>query len=535
MSDDGPVAARRKASYIPASFFSPASEPASRMAQSPAHRLAADQLVEAITDVALVILDAEGRITSWNAGARAITGWTPDEVLGQHVSIIYPPEDVAAGKPERELAIARETGRYVEQGTRQRKDGSRLIAKATITLLTDDSGAPAGFAKSTVDITDLIEAEDALERREAHLTSILETVPDAMIVTDERGTIESFSATAVRLFGYEPEEVIGENVRMLMPSPYREHHDGYMRRYLETGERRIVGTGRVVTGQRKDGTTFPLELAIGEMREADRRRFTGFIRDVSDRQRAETRMAELQAELVHMSRFTALGEMASTLAHEINQPLTAIANYLKGCRRILERMEGPQVPMLAGAVEDAANQALRAGQVIRHLREFVARGESERHIERLPKLVEDTSALALVGAREKGVRVSYRFDPRAELVLVDRIQVQQVLLNLIRNAIEAMEGERRELVVSTRALPAEGLVEIRVSDTGPGIAPEIAAQLFQPFITTKPHGMGVGLSICRTIVESHGGKISVESEPGRGATFRFTLRAVDEKELRHVE
>ncbi|MGJ3263244.1 MAG: PAS domain-containing sensor histidine kinase [Salinarimonas sp.] len=506
------------------------------MAQPTTHRLAADQLVEAITDVALVVLDADGRIASWNAGACAITGWTPEEVLGQHFSIIYPPEDVADGKPERELAIARASGRCVEQGARQRKDGSRLIVKTTITLLTDDAGAPVGFAKTTVDITDLVAAEDALERREAHLTSILDAVPDAMIVTDERGTIESFSATAVRLFGYEPQEVIGANVRILMPSPYREHHDGYMRRYLETGERRIVGTGRVVTGQRKDGTTFPLELAIGEMREADRRRFTGFIRDVSDRQRAETRLAELQAELVHMSRFTALGEMASTLAHEINQPLTAIANYLKGCRRILEKMDGPQVSTLSDAVEEAANQALRAGQVIRHLRDFVARGESERHIESLPKLVEDSSALALIGAREKGVRVAYRFDPRATLVLVDRIQVQQVLLNLIRNAIEAMvDGPRRELVVSTKALPDEGLVEVRVSDTGPGIAPDIIERLFQPFVTTKAHGMGVGLSICRTIVESHGGKISADGEPGRGTTFRFTLRALDEKELNNVE
>ncbi|MGP9820762.1 PAS domain-containing sensor histidine kinase [Salinarimonas sp. NSM] len=506
------------------------------MAQPTTHRLAADQLVEAITDVALVVLDPRGLIESWNAGACALTGWTSEEVLGQQFSIIYPPEDIAEGKPERELAIALETGRYTEQGARQRKDGSRFVAKTTITLLTDDAGVPVGFAKATIDITDLVAAEDALERREAHLTSILETVPDAMIVTDERGTIESFSATAVRLFGYEAQEVIGENVRMLMPSPYREHHDGYMRRYLETGERRIVGTGRVVTGQRKDATTFPMELAIGEMREGGRRRFTGFIRDVSDRQRAQTRLAELQAELVHMSRFTALGEMASTLAHEINQPLTAIANYLKGCRRILEKMDGPQVPMLSGAVEEAANQALRAGQVIRHLREFVARGESERHIESLPKLVEDACALALVGAREKGVRVSYRFDPQAKLALVDRIQVQQVLLNLIRNAIEAMvEGARRELVVTTRALPHEGLVEIRVADTGPGIAPEIATHLFQPFVTTKAHGMGVGLSICRTIVESHGGKISADSEPGRGTTFRFTLRALDEKELDDVE
>jgi two-component system, LuxR family, sensor kinase FixL len=199
-------------------------------------------------------------------------------------------------------------------------------------------------------------------------------------------------------------------------------------------------------------------------------------------------------------------------------------------------MDGNEVPMLRDAVNAAADQALRAGQVIRHLREFVARGESERHIENLPKLIEEASALALVGAKEKGVRVVFRLDPSAPLVLADRIQVQQVLLNLIRNAIEAMQdAPRRELVVATRALAADRLVEISVSDTGTGIAPEISSQLFEPFVTTKAHGMGVGLSICRTIVESHGGKIAVESETGRGTTFRLTLRAVDQEELAHAE
>jgi two-component system sensor kinase FixL len=237
-----------------------------------------------------------------------------------------------------------------------------------------------------------------------------------------------------------------------------------------------------------------------------------------------------------MSRFTALGEMASTLAHEINQPLTAIANYLKGSRRILQRMDGPEVPMLQEAVSQAADQALRAGQVIRHLREFVARGESERHIESLPKLVQEASALSLVGAKEKGVRVTFSLDPAAPLVLADRIQVQQVLLNLIRNAIEAMQdAPRRELIVATQAMSNESLVEVSVSDTGTGIAPELAEQLFQPFITTKKHGMGVGLSICRTIVESHGGKIWVESEPNRGTVFRFTLRSVSQEELVNAE
>jgi two-component system sensor kinase FixL len=279
-----------------------------------------------------------------------------------------------------------------------------------------------------------------------------------------------------------------------------------------------------------------MELSVGEMRSGGVRYFTGFIRDLTERQATEARLQEIQSELVHMSRFTALGEMASTLAHEINQPLTAIANYLKGSRRILDRMEGEKVPMLREALSQAAEQALRAGDVIRHLREFVTRGENERRIENLQKLIEESSALALVGAKEKQVRVAFRLDPRAPLVLADRIQVQQVLLNLIRNALEAMQdAPRRELTVRTRAIREEGLVAVLVTDTGAGITPDILRQLFQPFVTTKKHGMGVGLSICRTIIEAHGGKIWAESERGRGTTFTFTLRAVDQEEIANVD
>ena len=402
-------------------------------------------------------------------------------------------------------------------------------------VLAGPDGRPCRHRGVVFSIHQQRQSDEELRAREAHLRSILETVPDAMVVIDEQARIKSFSAAAVRQFGYTEEEVAGHNVSLLMPEPYRSQHDAYMARYLSTGERRIIGIGRVVVGQRKDGSTFPMELSVGEMRSGGERYFTGFIRDLTDRRQTETRLQELQSELVHMSRFTALGEMASTLAHEINQPLTAIASYLKGCRRLLGRMEGPQVAMLADAVNEAADQALRAGQVIRHLREFVTRGEGERHIENLPKLIEEASALALVGAREKGVHVTYALDPAAALVLADRIQVQQVLLNLIRNAIEAMQdAPRRELVVASRGLPAEALVEVSVSDTGTGLAPEVVAQLFQPFVTTKPNGMGVGLSICRTIVEAHGGRISAGASPGGGTTFRFTLRAVDRKELDHV-
>jgi len=364
---------------------------------------------------------------------------------------------------------------------------------------------------------------------EAHLRSILDTVPDAMVVIDEHGLIQSFSSAAERLFGWASAEVIGRNVSLLMPAPHREAHDDYLARYYRTGERRIVGIGRVVVGERKDGSTFPMELSVGEMRTADGRFFTGFIRDLTERQRTEARLQELQAELVHISRLTALGEMASTLAHELNQPLSAIANYLRGSARLLNA-DNPPRERLAEALNKASEQALRAGDIIRRLREFVARGETERRVESLPKLIEEAGALALVGAKEHGVRVEFDLDPSVNLVLADKVQIQQVVLNLIRNAVDAMEeSARRELKIAT--VPAGEFVQVTVSDTGPGVSAEIHEQLFQPFITTKRQGMGVGLSISRTIVEAHGGRIWAEDTPGGGATFHFTLRSVGDEEL----
>jgi two-component system, LuxR family, sensor kinase FixL len=368
--------------------------------------------------------------------------------------------------------------------------------------------------------------------REAHLASILDTVPDAMIVIDENGLVQSFSSAAERQFGYRAAEVIGKNVNLLMPSPYRENHDGYIERYLRTGERRIIGIGRLVVGERKDGSTFPMELAVGEMRSGDRHFFTGFIRDITHRQQSEARLQELQSELIHISRLTAMGQMASALAHELNQPLLAIVGYMKGSRRLLESSAEENSGVLCDAMDKAGDQALRAGQIIRRLREFVARGDSERRVESVKKLIEEASALALVGTKDQGIRVWFQFDPAVDLVLVDKVQIQQVLLNLLRNAIEAMEASQtRELVVSTAA-DDDDMVAVSVTDTGPGIAPELASQLFQPFVTNKRHGMGVGLSICRTIVEAHGGRITVEPNPTGGTIFRFTLRTATSRDFR---
>ena len=363
---------------------------------------------------------------------------------------------------------------------------------------------------------------DALAR-EAHLQSILDTVPEAMIVIDERGIIRSFSSAAERLFGYRADEALEQNVNILMPTPYREDHDGYLQRYMHTGERHIIGIGRVVVGRRKDSSTFPMELAVGEMNSDNRRFFTGFIRDLTERQNTEARLQELQSELVHISRLTAMGEMASTLAHELNQPLSAISNYLKGSRNLLEDRNDENSTTIRNALDKAADQAMRAGQIIRRLRDFVSRGETERHAESISKLIEEASALALVGVKDRGIHVQFQFHPSVDLVLADRVQIQQVLLNLIRNSMDAMETSQvRDLKIAIGPTD-EGFVRISVIDTGSGIAPEVAKQLFQPFVTTKREGMGVGLSISRTIVEAHGGQIWVEQNPSGGTTFHFTL------------
>ena len=397
-------------------------------------------------------------------------------------------------------------------------------------------GRQAGARGVLLDVTaeksrEVADAQAALGAREAQLRSILNSIPDAMVVIDDSGIIQSFSTTAERLFGYRAAEVAGKNVCQLMPSPYREQHDQYLSRYLATGEKRIIGSSRVVIGLRRDGSTFPMELSIAEAEGHEGRAFAGFVRDLTERQETQQRLHDLQAELAHMSRFTAMGEMASTLAHELNQPLTAVASYLNGCRRLLERGDGADVVVLRDGIERAAEQAMRAGQIIRRLRAFVSRGETERNVESLPKLIEEAGALALVGAKETGMRVRFAFDPAASWVLADKIQVQQVLLNLMRNAMEAMQAASvRELSIAT-CLGAENSVTVSVADTGHGISSEIAARLFQPFVTTKTQGMGVGLSVSRTIVEAHGGRLWVEPNPGGGTVFRFTLKAVDREEM----
>jgi two-component system sensor kinase FixL len=367
--------------------------------------------------------------------------------------------------------------------------------------------------------------EQLAREREVRLRSIVDTVPDAIVTIDERGIIDSFSPAAERLFGYSAAEAIGRNVKMLMPPFDRDRHDDHIARYLRTGERRIIGIGRIVVAKRKDGSTFPVELAVGEAVHEGRRTFTGFLRDISERQKAEQRLHELQDDLLRVSRLSAMSELASALAHELNQPLAAIKNYGLAGRHLLHASADSR-NRVGEILDRTVEQATRAGEIIRRLRVFLEKQEVEIAPEDLNKVIEEASALAFIGISEKGIHVTMERAADLPQVLIDKIQIQQVLINLIRNAIDAMhESPRRDLLIRSQQRNRAAMVS--VVDSGPGIDPSVADRLFHPFVTTKQGGMGVGLSMSRNIVEAHNGQLWCEANPSGGAIFHMMLPAAD--------
>ncbi len=357
---------------------------------------------------------------------------------------------------------------------------------------------------------------------EGHLRSILATVPDAMVVIDDRGRIMSFSTAAERMFGFSQAEVVGENVSLLMPSPDRERHDNYIERYRQTEERHILGIGRVMTARRRDGSTFPIELSVGEAKTPEGRVFTGFIRDLTEQQSVERRMHELQNELARVARISAVGSLTTALAHELNQPLAAITNYMEAAQELVDTSDADP-EYLREAMSSAAEQAMRAAKIVSRLREFISRGEASRRTESLGKLVREATALALLGSGKDEIEMRVALDPQSDRVNVNGINVQQVLFNLVRNALDAMEDLPIKRIEISSEPVANGMVQLTISDTGSGILPEMADDLFEPFRSTKRSGMGLGLSICRTLVEAQGGRIWVEPGKAGGSRFSFTL------------
>lgn len=353
--------------------------------------------------------------------------------------------------------------------------------------------------------------------------ALIDSAHDAIIAITPEGRIEVFNRAAERIFGYRAMEVIGQNVNILMPQPYRREHDGYLHNYHSTGKAKIIGTGREVEAQHKNGTVFPIDLSIGEMRGVNSSvGFIGVIRDITERHQAERRVRELTAELVHISRLSAMGQLSSSLAHELNQPLTAIMNYAEAARQMMETAGSDVPPQVPEFIAKAVGQAERAGQIIRRLRSFVEKGPVERNPEDLNRLVIEASNLATIGAKVDAIQVRFDLDNGLGPVEIDKIQIQQVVVNLVRNAVEALrESSRRELTIRTCSDGDHH--EVVVIDTGPGIGPEIAAGLFKPFVTSKKDGMGIGLSISYSIIESHGGRLWAEPNPDGGSIFRFRL------------
>jgi len=487
----------------------------------------ANELLYAIVDSspsAIIGLDANRRITTWNRAAERLYGYSSAEVIGN----IFPdaPTDLPVFVALFDQIM---NGRVVHglETERLRKDGTKAHIRYSAAPLHTSSGAVSGVITLSEDISERREALVVLKEQEARLRTVLETVPDAIIVIDARGAIQSFSGAAERQFGYRADEVMGRNVNVLMPSPYRDEHDEYINRYHKTHERRIIGIGREVFGQRKNGSIFPMYLSVGEGKLEGESLFVGIIHDITEQQATERRLREMQDELLQVSRMSGMGQMASSLAHELNQPLTAVSSLMQAARRMLEVGDPAAVGRARDAVEKAGQQVMRAGEIIRRLREFVSRGDTEKVVVPVDVIVKEALALACISNKFGTTKVDVRLD-ETSAVVADKVQVQQVILNLVRNGLEAMEAvSKPKLTVSTRM--NNDMVEVSIADAGIGISAEVKERLFQPFVTTKHQGMGVGLSICRTIIEAHGGRLSAEDNPHGGTIFRFTLpRALDE-------
>jgi two-component system sensor kinase FixL len=362
-------------------------------------------------------------------------------------------------------------------------------------------------------------------RARLDLQAVLDAAVEAVILIDENGVIETFNRSAERLFGWSAAEVMGKNVSLLMEGADRTGHDGYLKRFLNTGEAKIIGIGREVPARRRDGSVFPAMLAVGEVQQSNPRRFVGFLHDITRRRQAEEAARQSEARLNHFARLSTMGEMAAGLAHEINQPLTAIATFSQAATRMLARPEGIEREDLSEALDQITAQALRAGEVIRRLRAFVKNREVRHERVDCRRVVEDSRLLLEADARSNNVQLRLQVADSLPPITADPVQLQQVLINLVRNAIEAsidVPGAHREVVVSAK-LDGEGMVEVAVADHGHGLSPEAAERLFHPFFTTKPSGTGLGLVISSSIIRAHHGRLAYRSTPGGGCTFFFTL------------
>ena len=368
---------------------------------------------------------------------------------------------------------------------------------------------------------------------EDKLHRVIDTARDGMIVIDASGTVLLYNAACERLFGYPAQDVLGNNVRMLMTQRDRKSHDTYIRNYLRSGKAKVIGIGRDVTGRRKDGSTVPMRLSVGELRDdGGVAYFIGTLHDLTETLRARARIEELQSELMQVARASAVGEMGSALAHELTQPLAAVVGFVEASAALIRRGDG-ETPEVHEYMDQAVAQSLRAGAVVRMMREFTGRGDTERTVEDINAVVEEICELATLGTASDGIDLELNLAPGLPPVLIDHVQIQQVVLNLVRNGIDAL-GDCGTGTITVATVPGSDMVEVVVADDGPGLPEEVRERIFEPFVSTKPDGIGIGLSICRTIVEAHGGTIALDTGMRRGTRFRFSVPVFEAASTRDV-
>lgn len=471
---------------------------------------------------------SSGRL-EWSPGTEQRLGLVPGSILSidswrEHVV----PEDADQVFDTIRAAVDTRADRFSFRYRFREPAGKTRAVEGSAQAFYDAQGNLIRTVGVMLDVTEREERETELMRREGQLRSVLETVPDPMVVVDAEARIVQFSAAAERLWGFRTDQVLGRPATMLVPEEQHPAHLAVLERLLESDET-LVGRVYRGNGLTASGRLFPMELRAGMSGVDGGKLLTMFVRDVSEQLAAQERLSELNAEIAHVSRQSAMSEVAADLAHELNQPLSATSNFLAAARLLLARDDPAQA---SDMMRQAIEQTQRAGEIIRRLRAFMAKGEVEMRIESLERTLRDAVELVLVGTIQYQTRVSFHVDPSAPMIFADRIQVQQVLVNLLRNSIEALRtfsSDDRHISISSHRL-SEEYVEVAVADNGPGIPSHVLERMFSRFTSTKGTGagMGIGLSISKRIIEAHGGTIRAENKPGGGACFRFTLPIIEE-------
>lgn len=369
----------------------------------------------------------------------------------------------------------------------------------------------------------------ATANNEVRLDPVLDAMIESMIVIDSKGIMEQVNKATLGMFGYSRDELLGRNISMLMSGADQARHDKYLDRYERTGKKRIIGIGREVLATRKDGSTFPADIAVGEVNYSDGKRYVGLIRDLSEQRKTEEAALKQREEMVNVSRLSMMGEMAAAMAHELNQPLTAIANFAAASQRLLNAGGDDNIKLVSEALQDIQDQAHRAGEVIRRTRAFTHSGDAERETTTLDAVFRQIRSLALLDAKASNIKLTNDIPADLPEIEADPVQIQQVMLNLMRNAVDAMQNtppDKREITVRAR-LTAPHAIRFEVRDQGSGINDADAENIFNAFYSTKESGMGMGLAICRTIIRNHGGELGFrQADPGAefgGTVFYFTL------------